>query len=55
MPIPSDLGECIEHFKKKGKPYKQALAICLSERGRRREKNVTEAFKKQVGSTHRKE
>jgi len=30
MPIPEDMGECIKHFESKGKPRKQAVAICVS-------------------------
>lgn len=37
MPVPEETGACIKHFMEKGRPRKQAIAICLQmERDRKR-------------------
>lgn len=46
MPIPSDFNECVRHFIHKGKPTKQAVAICYSVRRQRDKDNAGRATKK---------
>lgn len=38
MPIPENFSACVRHFIKKGKPQKQAVAICYSVQRRRKSK-----------------
>jgi len=46
MPIPTDMGECITHFMKKGKPRAQAIAICLDVKRRRERGAAKESSKR---------